>query len=292
MRNFSNTVAVKERDHRVVATTNDDWRHVRLGSSIRFGDEKIWYEIGNVKKDLYVKEFTIKNNKVKIANNDDLNFLPNDSVKITYKEYAIYTIVKILAPGNTFYAGESVNVLGGEPSVDNVNGVSLGAKIRVDEVDYQGGIVKASILNEGKYIRTPNDVAEINGRSGKSAMLKLEYKILEKRVLLNRTITRIEDVGARTVLYFDYNLPKISSGKISAEKWHMMLVNPYRGDTGLTNGYEILKDFAPNSNFALLDAGSTNPEQVINLDLKRIADRFSKVEKRIEWLEKKIRLGN
>ena len=292
MRKFSNTVAIKKKSHRAVSTTKDNWSHVRLGSSIRFGEEKVWYQIGAKKKDLYIKEFEVNNNKVKIANNDNLDFLPSDNVKITYKEYGIYTIMKILIPGTGFYIGEIVDILGGHPSVDSMEGVSLGAKIAVTEVNYHGGIVRAIIKDEGRYIAPPSDVAEAHGRAGKSAMIKLEYKTLDKRVILNRTIKSLQNQGSKTIIFFDFNLPKgITKGKLSAEKWELTLHQPYSGETELSKGYEILKDFAPNSNFPLLETGSTDPEQILNLVIKRIASRFDKLEERLAKIEQKIHIG-
>ena len=293
MKNFNNTVAVRKRTQRVIATTNDNWGYVRLGSSIRFDNEGQWYEVGEVKKNLYIKEFEVEDKKVKILGNEDLNFLPNDSIKITYKEYAIYTIAKILAPGSTFYVGEVINVLGGEPAMDNVNGISLGAKLKVSEVDYHGGLVSATIEDQGQYIKPPGDLAEAQGRSGKSAMMKMEYKVLDQRAMLNRTIKSFQDRGSKTILFLDFTLPEgVERGKISAEKWEMTLCGKYLGETGLDKGYEILKDFVPGTDFPLLSTGSNNPEQILNLFIKRVANRLGNIEGRLERIERKIRLGN
>ena len=84
-----------------------------------------------------------------------------------------------------------------------------------------------------------------------------------------------------------YSLPTgIKEGKLSIEKWEMILVSNYQGENKIAQPFQVIRDFTPNYRIPLITKNSFNQELIINHALtildKKIAELENKLKNRYD----------
>lgn len=255
---------------------------------IRIGDDKVLYEVGGVKEALFIKPFKVIGDMVKISDEDDENFSRGDVVKVSYKEQAVLSILQVRHGGKGYRVGELLSISGGTPSVESLDGTVHKAYLKVEQVDDKGGVQTLSINKQGKYIQTPEQDCELIGGSGNNCLIKVAYKVLEKRALIERTIQKMIRGSSQTIVNFHYPIPKsVTEGKISAQKWEANLTSNYVGETQIGAQYEILRDYTGYLNLPLMARNTNCPELIFNRSLKILDQRIKELEAKLSKLENK-----
>tara|TARA_R110000772_G_scaffold249530_3_gene364022 strand:- start:4213 stop:5085 length:873 start_codon:yes stop_codon:yes gene_type:complete len=283
----TNTVSVVKGSNKIISSSEDNWNGLKKGSSIRIAKDQVFYEVASIEKIMPVESFSKsgQDHIVSIPIEDVQLFQTNDQVKLSYKEYGVSTIIKVLSPGKGFSQGDILTTNLGNPSFDTETGMASVLKFKV--ISCEGGKIKnVSIESPGKYLNVPDSVIEIAGGTGKGAIFELGYKVLNVRSFVERQIAGVGNDVNKAHLVLNMDLPRgVSDGKISTEKWKITLSSNYAGETNLSTGYEIVKDFAPHSTIPLMSPNSSNPDMVYNLGMRRIAKRLYDLEQKFKNLE-------
>lgn len=276
------TVSILNNTNRLVSSSQDNFGGVRQGSFIKLGDENILYQIAKIQKFYILKDFEVLNNKqILVHSNIDINLQEEDVLKIIYDEYQLENVLNIINAGKFYKKDEIIQILGGQLSIDVRSGMGSPIKFKIEELDEKAGIKKLSLIDKGKYIKSPPNKVKVLG-SGEDAELELNYSSIDNRSILERTIKKIELKDKETQLILDYSLPiGIKSGKLSTEKWEILLSSNYLGSTLKCQSYQIYKDFTPNLNLPLMLKGSQSFDLIFNQAMNKIDSEIKAIKDKI-----------
>ncbi len=282
--NSSFSVSIASNTNRLVSSSNDNFGGCRPGTYIKLGDEDNLYSIFKTSNFFYIKDFELFNSKtLRVLENTEINLQPEDTIKIIYDEYELNSVLNIKDGGKFYNQNDILTVIGGELSIDIREGFGYPTKLKVEEVDDNGKITKLSLLNKGKYIVYPTGEIEVNSTSGLNAKLELKYSIIDARAILNRVIKSIQFKNNETYLELDYSLPLgIKQGKLSVEKWEIILNNTFLNPTQYGIKYKMFKDFTPELNLPLLAKGSNCFEILYNESMIKLDSKIKEIENKIK----------
>jgi hypothetical protein len=270
--------------NKAVSTSEDSWESVRPNNYVKFGNDETFYIVGSTKKLFYIKDFVVNSdNSLLVNDNVGINLSEHDCLSISYKEYQILTITKILAGGTGYKVGDKLTFDGGVPSVDTSTGLTRNASVIVSQVDEKGGVLQVRLNDQGRYIVSPSSLV---GGNGKGIQVASVAKLCDDRAIVERTISRI-DRQITTNIFLDAPLPSgVSDGKLSVEKWEMLLTSNYVGETKINESYAVSRDTTPNLNIPLVLRGSFSPEAVYNLALAILDQEIGSLKTEIAELKK------
>lgn len=219
MFNNNFTVSIEKGSNKVISSSEDKFYGISEGNLIKIGDHNELYSITGKDNDFIIKEFNVLNPKTLIVNGAVSNKLQiGDTLKITYKEYELSSIVDIISDGNNYKIGEDLSIEGGVLSVDITNGNSFPAKLTVTESNINLGIVSLSIKDKGRYISPPPEEAVlVSSLAGNSAKIACKFEVKENRSVIERTIINIvASNDGNTYLTINYSIPT------SVKKWKIL----------------------------------------------------------------------
>lgn len=282
MKTFSLNSSIINGTQRFVSSTEEDWSSMRIGSSIRFGDDDIYYVISKIERLLYIKDFeVISSNKIKINDDVDINILKDDSANISFKEAELSTIFNIKNSGFGYNTGDKLFLEGGISSTDIITGKNIIASIIITQIN-NGIVTDIKIENKGKYIKLPEAPFVFSGGNGKDLQLELGFKVIDSRNIIERDIEKVETSHNHSIITLNYPIPKgIVEGKISVDKWNGYINSNYIGETKIEQPYYVLRDFTPYLNIPLLTKNNPYPESVINRALSIIDSEINELKKRL-----------
>ena len=274
--------------NRVVGAHDVNWSSVRPDSFIKFGRDAACYTVGKTESFFYIKEFTSVGTNQLLVNDDvGINLGYGDVVDISYKEYELLTVIKPINGGTNYAIGDKISLVGGTPTQDTNSGINFHSTFVIAGVDANGGITQIKLESKGKYIYCPPKECEVIGGSGMGAVLLVDYKLLDNRALIERSISQIQHNGAQTVLILDAALPNgITEGKFSIEKWQIFLTGNYMGESKVNTTFTISRDFTPNMGFPLLLKNSLSPEVTYNHSMKLLDQELQAIWDEIEKIKK------
>ena len=277
---FGYTASILKDTNRLIASSQADWSSLRDDSYIIFDKDDNFYKVIGKEKFFYIKDFVVSApNEITIDDNTDIKISLNDQVVLTFKEYEV-TSVGIEDPGVGFTEGDTVEIKEGVYKTNSYDGIPCLAKISIDKVGDQGQVLEASIITPGVYYNAEKWTQHLKG----SLRLKPSYGLIEKRTMEERSISKIKYHNGQTILTLNNNLPEnVMGGKISVDKWELILNINYLGETKVNEDYRVLVDFTPNLNIPLMRGDlkknvSVFNEAVTKIDgeIKRIWDHLGK----------------
>ena len=218
---------------------------------------------------------------------DKYKFCLNDLVTFTHKQYFVASAsVDPERRGSGYKVGDVFNLKHTEGIVtesgtfakNSYDGSEEAPLINVSEVDGDGGILSLKISSGGRYNKKPD--LEMGFDSGLS--LNLEFEIFENRVMEDRVIRDISHEGHITILSLDHPLPEnFISGKVSVNKWELLLHINYASEDSLNVNYRVCKDFTPNYNLPLMHVGAITNESAYNESLSILDGKIKELENKI-----------
>jgi hypothetical protein len=289
MKNFGPYCSIKHNTNLLVSSTQCNWGKVKKGAFFKFQNDEKFIEIINCKDIYYIKNFNVKNRNVLIINDECFPYISlNDIVEITYKEYELSDLGLVVSLGSGYQPGDFVYFNGGSLSPDITSPVTL----KVKSINHNGGINDFDIISKGKYLNLPDSVVETttNG-NGQGFKAKPDFKEIEKRGWLDRSIIDIKNNPGQTVITLNQPIPEgVSNGKLSVKKWEINLISNYifKEQNIISEPYTITNDIIPIINVPKLMRGHPNPDVIINLAIQKVAEILDLQSKRIEKLEKEI----
>lgn len=289
MRNFYLTCSIFNNTNRAVSSSEESWASVREGSYIKFGDDNAFYTVGSVSSIMYIKDFTTKDRKTLVINdNVGVNLDKNDCLQISYKEYELLTVIRPINQGAGYKVGETVFLVGGSPSVETQTGAKKLAAFKVTQTDNDGAILQIQLAERGKYIQAPALEAEVFGGSGAGASFSVEYRVLDNRAIIERSIVAVERGAANSIVSLDAPLPEgIDSGKLSVQKWELFLTANYMGESKIGAKYSLARDYTPVLGLPLLTNGNFTVSEIYNLSIQKVEAELLSIKQRLDELEKR-----
>lgn len=280
MKHIGYFVSINKDSNKVIGHSDADFSVVRPGSFIRFGNDDVFYTVIKPESLHFIKDFeVISNNQIKINGNIDNILLEGDTLYLTYKEYELNTLLRVVNGGSGYKTGDFVYVDGGILSINLEDNQKNPITFKIDAVDGTGAISSLSIHNNGKYIICPNNIVSVSGGFGSGARLELVYKILDLRANLDRSITKIDNRNSETIIDLNYYLPDgLKEGKISCEKYTLILKENYKGENKINVEYSILRDVTPYFGIPLAPKNTKTLDLIFNEAILKIDQELKKLK--------------
>lgn len=281
--------SVKNGTNKVKGVSENDWETIRDGSHLKFIDDQIHYMVASKNKYFYIKPFKNVNGKsILIDNENGIDFMRNDTIVITHKDYEIIDVREIVDAGEGYLVGDTVEVQSFDPTINITSNTYNYATLRVNSIDENGGITSLSVEEKGSFIKEISDSEEVQltGGKGKSSKIKVIGNLKEQRISIERNIVSIERGNGNCTINLNYGIPKeITGGKVSVSKWELILSSPYQGRDQVEKICNITRDFTRNFNFPLMAYNSSNQDVAHNESVAKIDTLIKELQHRIDALE-------
>ncbi len=283
------SVSILKGSNKAITHSEDNVSSLREGTYIRFGNDNIFYIVLSTKSIFLIKDFLfLSPTRIKIK---DLNYhvyLKGDTITVSYKEKELLSVFSIIEAGYNYKVGDQVSLLGGDVSFNVESNSNFPTKFSVNEINDRGGIISFGVLENGRYINSPNKQVELIGGEGSGAIFECEFKTLDDRSVLERTIERSNVEEDFTVLTLNYSLPAaLKEGKLSLKKSEITLASTYSGENKIDTIYEVARDFTPYLNLPFLVKNSLSTELLINNAFVKLDNKLRQIDLKIEELSKK-----
>lgn len=283
MKNFGYTLSILNNTNRAVSHSECDWRALREGSLCVIGDDSVFYTVAKSEPFLYKKPFELVTpNRINIKDNVSINLQESDTVKISYKEYELLTLISINNGGKDYKLGQKISISGGIPSINIQDNTPKESIFLIAQVGPSGEIERLELTDKGQYIIPPNKLSGVKSNNGEGAVLDIEYKTTELDKEIERTVTKIENNNLESFVTFNYSLPSgVKYGVLFCKKYQFYLNSNYVGESKIGTNYKILRDATPNFNLPLLVKNSVSSELIINEAFKIIDNKLKELFERI-----------
>ena len=278
--NLQFTLSVQNNSPKIIGSSEETFHGIRNNSLIKIGDNDELYTIKNRERFFFIKPFILQDSRTLIVNEDiGQNLQIGDSIKITYKEYELNTIVDIINSGSEFFKEENLTIEdeNAQLSMDISSGMGFPTILTVSQVNETGGISQLGVIEKGKYLVHPKNPIKI-----KDATIELNYSEINNRALTERTVASINIKDNQTYLMLDYSLPpNLKEGKLSVEKSILVLDRPYNGPTQNNLSYKIFHDFTPHLNIPLMAKNTLSPDILYNRGMMILDQKIKELENKL-----------
>ena len=276
-KNFGYTASILKDSNRLIASSQVNWAGLPINSFIIFDDDEEFYRLTSKESFFLIKDFEkVSDNEILIHENVGVKLSLNDSVKLTFKEYEAVE-VNVKNGGKGFKKGDLLIVKGGVLKKDLLNDVTFPTEIKITKVDKKGSIKEVSINSKGVYLDTPDSLQVFE-----SAEIELKLSASDKRVIEDRSISNILYSDDKTVLVLNHALPpNLLNGKLSVDKWELLLASEYSKETKVNATFKVLTEFTPNLNLPLLRTDLSKNEAILNQALMSIDKEIGELKNRL-----------
>jgi hypothetical protein len=281
---YGHTVSTLQGSNKVIACAKAEWNNIRSNSFIIVDGDKYFYSILDKKRFTYKKTCeVIENSKLKINENTSINLGIDDDVAFRYEEYKV-NAAEIKNGGSDYTVGDILNPLGGIYRYNSIDNIDSPAEIKVTEVDDSGKVLSVQLVSSGAYSLPPHDECEAQAGSGQGATFSLTSSAAEIMSIEERSVIDIERNDDHTILYLNSSLPpRLQKGEIEVDKWELTLDKDYIAESKFNAGYDIIKDFTPNSQLPLLYGNIVSNHLLYN-------EAMSIIDKKLKAIEDKLDL--
>lgn len=286
MKSFGFTCSILKDTNRVISASDCDWSKVAEGSFFKLSKDRTFFTVLKSQSIFLNYDFEVKDPRRIIIKKDiGINLSEHDTLKIIYKEYELLTVMSIVKPGKGYKKDDIIYLQGGIPVIDKTDNIKKTTSLIVSEVDESGGIKNISLKDKGLYTEFPRTICNVFGGSGDFAELETEFQVTDNKTIIDRGIVRIDYSPQISELYLDYALSEgIKKGRISCNKWEILLSGNYLDKTQRNAEYEINRDFTPYLKMPLLSKNSFQQDIVFNTSLMILENKIKELEERLARL--------
>lgn len=287
--NFGIRASILQNSNKLYSSSFCDWRGVRDGAYFQFKKDKFSFNVVSRRQENYFKSFTVKNkNTIIVPFNFNPILIKEDNISIHYKEHRVNKLLFIINPGNSYRIGDMVFCLGG---IINQNYQSP-ASFKVLQVSESGAITDLELIEQGKYIKIPEnkEIKTYSDGPGQGAELALEFEEDATLTVTERAISNISFGLNETIIVFSRPLPDgINLGEISFSKWIINLNNSYtlRGDV-IGEEYEINNNLIGTSGLVKINKDDKNADSYVNKNFELLNARIIQLENQIKLLTQNV----
>ena len=263
---FGYTASVVKGTNRLIASSQANWAGLPDGSFVIFDGDDDFYKVSSKESFFLIKNFErVEDDQILIHENVGIKLSLNDTIKLTFKEYELKN-VSISESGSGFKVGDIISVKGGVCKKQADEEVSIPADLKVTKVDKDGSILDLEVNSSGVYLEAPDALLNSD-----SAELLLDFQEIDKRTIEHRSISNILYSDDKTILVLNHPLPpNLTYGKLSVEKWELILASDYNNETKINSSYKVLSETTPNLNLPLLRSDIDKNEAILNQALMTI----------------------
>ena len=282
---FGYTASILKNSNRLVASSQADWGTLRNGSYVILEGDEHFYTVIGKNKFFYIKDVTVASPaELVIDDNVGINVTMNDVIAFSYKKYEVDS-VSIAAAGKSYKQGDLLRPEGGVCSYSAIDDIDTPTELEVAEVGAQGEIKALTIKSKGVYIEAPAERTRLVSGAGDSAEVVLNVTLLDSRSIEERSVKsiRIDGENNKTHLELNNSLPpKLIKGKISINKWEILLNINHPGENRINTTYQVIRDFTPNLNIPLMKGNISKNEAVYNEAISKIDEAIKKLYDKTE----------
>ena len=276
-KHFGYTASIQKGTNRLITSSQANWGSLLEGSFVIFDEDEDFYKIVAKESFFYIKDFErLEDDKIFIHENVGLKLSLNDSIKLTFKEYEAENI-SVLKGGKGFEEGAILNIQGGKLKKSLEDDLNIPSQIKIVKVDKNGKILKAELSSQGMYNSPPDSIQVFD-----EAELSIEFRLSDKRIIEDRCISNLLYSDKGTVVVLNHPLPpNVKDGKLSTNKWELILNTPYVKENKINASYKILTEFTPNLNLPLLRDDISKSEVILNQALMTIDKEIKELKESI-----------
>lgn len=278
------TVITKNGSNKIFGSSSDKFPGISNGTLIKLDNSSELYTVIGKEREFLIKDFSSLDGRTLIINGDVIEKIQkNDFILITYKEYELLGLLDIPENGSGYAIGEELIVDNGTANVEISTGSPNPTVFTVIELNDRLGISKLSLKNSGSYISPPSDLSGLSGsRFGNGAKILTKYTEKDNRTVCERRVVSINIKDNQTYLHLDYSLPpNVKIGKISLDKYSLIINQSFNGISSSNVSYKIYRDFTPHVNIPLMVRGSISPELIFNKAMQKLDEKIRQLEERI-----------
>ena len=277
-KHFGYTASIQKDTNRLIASSQANWGSLEEGSFIIFEDDQDFYKVVGKENYFYIKDFDkVEEDKIFIHENVGIRLSINASIKLTFKENELSSI-KIKNPGEGFKIEDVLTVKGGEIKKDLIEDASIPTQIKVTKVDEKGGLLEVEIISNSLYLSPPEETLQ----KFDSCELDLVFSLSDKRTIESRSISNLLYSEKGTVIVLNHPLPpNTKHGKISVDKWELILDTNYSKGNKANASYRVLTDFTPNLNLPLLRDDISKNEAILNKALMTMDKEIQDIKNKL-----------
>ena len=279
---FGYTASILKDTNRLVASSQADWGTLRDGSYILLEGDDHFYKAVGTDNFFYVKDVEVRSEDTLFINdNTGVKITLNDILTFTTKYYHVKS-AKVILTGNGYSKGDLLHVKGGVCSHNSLDGIDIPAELEVADTGSQGEIKALTVRNPGKYIELPSE-CELSGMSGNGVRAKLKVDVMDERMIEERSVKNITIKDDETTITLSHALPpRVKRGKISINKWEILLNVNYPGENKINTRYQVIRDFTPNLNLPLMRGDLYKNETVFNEAVSSLDEKIKKIYDKLD----------
>lgn len=262
-------ISILNNSNLVYTSSQTDWSKIRQGAFIKLGNNNFFNTISEVNEFFFIKDFTVENpTTISILFDEEKyenQILEKDLITISYKDYELDSIFEIKEKGQNYKKNSLLYIEGGKLSSSIMGNSNSEIILVVLEVGPKGELEKIGVKSRGKYLIPPSNNAYIRSEYGSGAIIDCDFRELSTRNKLEREILYIRYETGKVIIGLNYALPlNLKEGKLSINKYSLLLKEIYSGPTIINGNYFLSFDFTTNFNFPLMPPNCPHPEIVYN----------------------------
>ena len=283
---YGYTASVVQGSDKVTACAKADWSNIRDNSFILIDGDKVFYQIINRRKYTYKTSVTVLNGtQLKIHSNVGTTLGVDDDVSFRSAEYNVKS-GSVNNGGNGYTEGDLLSPQGGVCKYNSLDEIDMPAQFEVTNVDNNGEVSSLKLINGGSYNSPPDNSCALLGGSGDGASVTLSSASSDTISVEERGVSLVELADNETIIHLNHALPpKIETGEIEVDKWELTINRDYVGESKLSAGYDIIKDFTPNLDLPLLHKEIIMSHLLYNESVIKIDEKIKNLENDIESLK-------
>ncbi len=290
MKLISRALSILKGSNKATSHSEDNVSSLREGTYIRIGNDNIFYTILSTKSIFLIKDFELLSpTRIKIKDLNHHVYLKGDTITASYKEKELLSVFNIVNGGRGYKIGDQVSLVGGDASFNVETNSTFPAKFVINEIDDKGAVLSFGILENGRYINPPPKICDLIGGEGTNLVFECEYKQIDDRSVIERTIEQAHIEGNGTIITLNYSLPAaLKDGKFSLKKSEIILTSDYKGENKIDVPYEIARDFTPYLMLPLLVRNSLSLELLVNNAFVRLDDKARQLDDKLAQIDEKL----
>lgn len=277
MKQFGFSLLIEENSNVAYSHSECNWSSIRDGDLLKISNLPTIHTIQRKEKSFFSKKFNVvSNNTIAIDGDYSSILFESDLINLICNEYEILNIKEIKNGGNGYNVGDIIAPQDGVASINLFDNSKQEIKLKVESIGENGSITSVKVLNGGIYSIVPSGV--FTG----GAILDINYRILDKKNILERNITSLSYTNEQTIIVLDINLPDfVKNGDVTFNKWKLFLSEKYNGKTLINVNYEIIRDYTPNIKLPLVLKNSLSFEEIYNESMKKIDYELQKIKDKL-----------
>jgi hypothetical protein len=274
--------------NRVVFSSDVDLNNIQTFGFIYFPPDRFFNSIIRKNKFIFNKQFQVISEsqiRLNLSDEDAINLMVGDEIRMILPAYNLLGLFGINDGGKDYKENDVIEIEGLVVISKDTNQPDY-AKFLVSEVNVNGSINKLSVLENGRYIKVPENNIIVSGGSGSGCNLHVEFN---PKPIIYSTENIIKDYKL-----FDKNLHDFwlefpiqsgfNIGTLTVQKWDAFIDCNYAGLNKIGKPFILHQHFTPQLHLPMLLKDGINTDLIINQIILRLENKIIALEDRLNKL--------